>query len=598
MHYLPRTALLRPSIALLVLMAGFFFRTPHLYLVVIGIGLADLGIMAYHSIRANNWSLDYIAILAMVAACLSGEWLAGAVVAFMYTSGIALEAYASRRADASLAHLLSKIPKTALVKRVADTIEEIPLSQVTSGTIIIVRGGELVPLDGTLRSDRAELNLANLTGEALPETITKGAHVKSGCINVGETLELSVLGSLATSTYAKIINLVKSAEHDEAPFVRMASRANLPFTILTLGIASVAYLATGDTVRVLAVLVIATPCPLIIAAPVAFIGGISRAANQNIIVKTPATLEVLANVTTIYFDKTGTLTLGEPQMTDITLLNPKATDMQVISLAAALEFHSIHPLARAITSASRAYRITPVPAEEVKEVVGKGISGIVHGHHISLTQAPETDRRANSISLLLTQDTTPLAFIHFSDLLKDHTKNLLMRLAHEGYTLAVLTGDREHHARTVFASIPINIHADCTPEEKYRIVESARARGDVVAMVGDGLNDAPALAKADVGIVFSGTENSASIEAADAVIFGRDVTLIHNLFSFSKRSVRIARESVSVGIALSIAGMITASTGLIHPVTGAILQEGIDLAVITNALRAAVKPFRGQANRA
>ena len=590
MGYFDATILIRPGAIALLLAGALVGELPSLYLIAIGIGIVEIVIVAFQKIRTGNWSLDYVAFLAMALAVFTDEYLAGAVIALMYAGGEALETYASRRAEASLAALLARIPKTALVKSAGDKLEEVPLALVPIGAVIIVRGGELVPLDGLLVSPCAVLNLANLTGEPLPETINEGAVVKSGSVNAGEAFELAVSGALATSTYAKIIDLVKNAELDQAPFVRLSSAANLPFTLLTLCISGGAYLLTGDIIRVLAVLVIATPCPLIIAAPVAFIGGLSRAAGRNIIVKTPTALETIARVTTVFFDKTGTLTLGEPRLIGITLIDTAMSEIQVLSLAAALEFHSIHPLARAITAAAKKYNFTPAPAYDVKEVLGDGIAGRVDGHFISLTQAPEEHHREGGISLLLTEDGNPSATFHFADVLKDNAKKFLVDLKAAGFKVAVLTGDRKENAEAIFAGLAIDVCADCTPEEKYRIVDEAKARGETVAMVGDGLNDAPALARADVGIVFSGTENSASIEAADVAILGHDVAFIPELFALAKRSVRVASESVYAGIGLSTVGMLFAGFGFIAPVQGAILQEGIDVAVIINALRAAFRP--------
>ncbi len=590
MRYLNFTTLIFPVAVALLLTGALVSGNEIPYLVAIFIGIAEVCVAAYRDISAGNWSLDYIALLAMAVAVFSNEWLAGAVIALMYTGGEALETYASRRAEASLAELLARIPKTALVKRGGGAPEEVPLAEVPTGAVIIVRGGELVPLDGLLASPAAVLNLANLTGEPLPETLAQGDVVKSGSVNAGEAFELTVSGTLAASTYAKIVDLVKDANRDQAPFVRLAAAANLPFTLITLALSGGVYLVTGDIARVLAVLVIATPCPLIIAAPVAFIGGLSRAAGRNIIVKTPAVLETVARVTTIYFDKTGTLTLGTPELVGITLLAPNMTEEQVLSLAAALEFHSIHPLARATVAAAHARNFSPAPAQDVSEVIGKGIAGTVGGRYVTMEQSPEKHHREGGISLLLSEDGTPAAVFHFADVLKDNAKKLLTDLAKEGFKVAVLTGDREEHAKTIFAGLALDICADCTPEEKYRIVEEARAKGDVVAMVGDGLNDAPALAKADVGIVFSGTENSASIDAADVAILGHDVVLIRELFDLAHRSVRIASQSVSAGIGLSTIGMLIAAAGFIVPVEGALIQEGIDVAVIVNALRAAFRP--------
>lgn len=570
-----------------------------LYLTAIAIGIADIFIVAYREIRAGRKSIDFIAFLAMALALYTHEYLAGAVIALMYTGGEALEAYAGRRAEASLAALLARIPKTALVKRPDGTQEEVPLRNVETGAVIVIRSGELIPLDGFLASARAVLNLANLTGEPLPESLTEGAVVKSGSVNAGEAFDLTVSGTLETSTYAKIIDLVKDAQQHQAPFVRLTTAANLPFTFATLLISGGAYFFTGDITRVLAVLVIATPCPLIIAAPVAFIGGLSRAASRNIIVKTPAALESIAKVTTIFFDKTGTLTLGEPQLTDIVPKMMSVNETGALSFAAALEYHSIHPLARAIVATAKARNIMPAPATDAKETLGTGMSGIVSGRRYTLEQAlqrrpgedmPEGDHTEGGISLLLASDGNPVAVFHFADILKDNAKNFLTDLMVQGYKVSVLTGDRKDHAEAMFAGLHLNICADCTPEDKYRLVEEARKRGERVAMIGDGLNDAPALAKADIGIVFSGTENSASIEAAGVAILGRDIMLIGELFALSKRSVRIASQSVYAGIGLSTVGMLFAANGAIAPVEGALIQEGIDVAVIINALRAAFAP--------
>lgn len=587
MRYINSTTLVLPALVAVLLAGALISKTSALYLIAIGIGIIQIFFVAYEELRDGTNSLDYVAFLAMILSLFTHEYLAGAVIALMYTGGEALEAYASRRAEASLASLLDRIPKNALVKQTDGSLQEVPLSEVLIGSTILVRSNELIPLDGILESAMATIYTANLTGEPLPETLTKGAVIKSGCTNAGEALELIVSGTLATSTYAKILDLVRNAERDQAPFVRLTTRANLPFTIITFVISGVAYLLTGDIVRVLAVLVIATPCPLIIAAPIAFIGGLSRAAGRNIIVKTPATLEIIAGATTIFFDKTGTLTLGEPKLSSIIVLDRTLTDIQALSLAAALEFHSIHPIARAVVAAAKEHSFTPEPAREAKEVVGTGISGMVDGRSLSIAQAPHEYHEPGSISLLLREKDMPLAVFHLSDVLKDHAKKLLSDLSLLGYNVAILTGDRKENAEHIFSGLSLTIHADCSPEDKYRLVDEARSRSERVAMIGDGLNDAPALAKADVGIVFSGTENSASIEAADVAILGHDVELIHELLALSKRSVHIAQESVYTGISLSTIGMLAAATGNITPVRGALLQEGIDVAVILNALRTA-----------
>ncbi len=583
---------LLPTLAALPGLGGFLFSSPQSYLASIAIGVCTVAYVSYRDIHRGSWSLDYIAFLALVMAAATGEYLAGAVIAVMYTGGEALEAYASARAESSLSALLSRIPKTALMREPDGGVREVPLPQVPEGATIIVRGGELVPLDGTLASENAVLDTSNLTGEPIPETASRGAVVKSGSVNAGAAFDLIVSGTLETSTYARIVNLVRDADRHQAPFVRLADRANFPFTFLTLALAGGSYLLTGDVSRALAVLVIATPCPLIIAAPVAFVGGLSRAAGRNIIVKTPVALEALARATTVFFDKTGTLTLGEPRLVRIELLARDLDESEALSLAAALEFHSIHPPARALTRAAKERGLVPAPATDVKETIGSGISGVALGRRISIGQAGKERGGSGSISLLLTVDGTSAAVFRLADVLKENAAAFVAELARRGMRVAVITGDRLEHAEAIFKGVSVEINADCSPEDKFRIVDEARARGEIVAMIGDGLNDAPALAKADVGIVFSGTENSAAVEAADAVVLGNDILMVGELFALARRSVKIAGQSVYAGIGLSVIGMFAASLGFVVPVSGALIQEGIDVAVILNALRAAFAPRR------
>lgn len=587
MRYTRFSSFILPSLIFFLLALSLSASMPLFLFFAIAVGIGEIAFVAFKDIREGKWSLDYIAFLAMVLAVFTGEWLAGAVIALMYAGGEALEEYASRRAEASLSALLSRIPKFGLVRNADGSTHEVPLAEITEGTTIVVRRGELIPLDGTLLSKEAVLNLANLTGEALPETLKEGAIIKSGSVNESEAIQLRVSGTLATSTYAKIVDLVRTGERDRAPFVRLADRANLPFTLVTIAIAGIAYAFTGDLIRVLAVLVIATPCPLIIAAPVAFVGGLSRAAGRNIIIKRPIALEEASEVTTVFFDKTGTLTLGEPQLLNIEVLAAGMNEMQALTYATAVEFHSIHPTARAIVKAAKERELSPAPAIQVSETLGTGIAGVVNGAYVAIDQAPAEQRAPGGMSLRLSVDGAPAALFHLNDKLKENANELLSSLVDRGIKVAILTGDRKEHAEATFKGMDLEICADCSPEDKYRFIDEARKRGEKVAMVGDGLNDAPALARADVGIVFSGTENSASIEAADIAILGTDPRLVGELFALAKHSVNIAEQSVYAGIGLSIIGQAAAAVGIIPPVTGALLQEGIDVTVILNALRSA-----------
>lgn len=548
------------------------------------IGIAKIVRDSLEKIREGQYSLDYIAFLAMTVSLATDQHLAGGVVALMITGGEALDEYASRRAESALKALVERIPKVCTVRLSDGTTEEKSIQTVTSGEIIVVRPNEIVPLDGTLRSDEALLNGANLTGEMLPVTFSRGAFIKSGNVNVGPLLEIVVEGTFATSTYMRIVKLVEEAKQHQPKVVRLAEQVNFPFTALALALATGAYLISGELARALSVLVIATPCPLIIAAPVAFIGGLSRAARANVIVKRPATLEVLDRVSVVFFDKTGTLTLGEPTLADIKLRDTTRTKDQVLAIAAAIEFHSIHPLARAIVKARHAKHLPVLEAHEVTETIGKGIEGVVEGAHFAIAKSPEISH--DGILLSLFEKDHEIARLHLRDEMKSNVSDLFHALEARHIDVEMLTGDRHKHADKQFGHLGIPIRADMTPEGKFAAIDAAKRQGKTVAMVGDGLNDGPALAHADVGIVFSGTENSASIEAAHAVILGHDILLVRELFATARDTMTIARQSVWGGVALSGIGMVVAALGFIHPVAGALIQEAIDISVILNSLRA------------
>jgi heavy metal translocating P-type ATPase len=570
-----------PILALLCLAAGFFY-TP-LWLLGIALGLGKIALDSFRKIRAGEYSLDYIAFLAMAVSLPSGEYLAGAVVALMIIGGEALDEYASARAESALRGLAERIPKTCTVRLPDGTTVERPIQDVREDDVIIVRPNELIPLDGTLVSDEALLNEANLTGEALPVSFHRGTFIKSGSVNAGETLSLSVEGGFETSTYMRIVRLVEEAKRHQAPVVRLAERVNFPFTAVALALSGGAYFFTGELGRALAVLVIATPCPLIIAAPVAFIGGLSRAAGRDIIVKRTATLEELTRTRYVFFDKTGTLTLGEPRLTDLALLDPSYDEKRALAVAAAIEFHSIHPLARAILRARREKDAPLLEAKRVVETIGQGIAGDVGGARFTIRKTPEP----HGIVLSLSEGEREVARFTFEDELKKDVAELFAALKREDIEVEILTGDKHANAEHLFGSFGVKIRADLSPEMKYAAIEEVQKTGASVAMVGDGLNDAPALAKADVGIVFSGTENSAAIEAADAVILGRHLSAVLELFDTSRRAMRVAAQSVWGGVLLSTIGMLFASFGYIPPVAGAITQEIIDVVVILNSLRAA-----------
>ena len=582
-----------PIATFFLIVIGMMSGYVPLYFVAIAIGLVALGVDSAKKLWAQQFSLDYIAILAMVVAVWTNELLPGAVIALMILLSNALEAYGSREAEAALQSLIDKIPKTCEVK-VGDEFVEKKIQDVREGDVIFVRQEEIIPLDGYLLSGHALMNEANLTGEMLLQDYRKSQFMKSGLVNAGPSVELRVAGDFSTSTYQKIVDLVRDAKRHPARIVRLAERYNYGFTAITLLMAGAAYAFSGDASRLLAVLVIATPCPLLIAAPVSFLGGMNKASTKNIIVKRPAALETLSRVTTIFFDKTGTLTLGEPALRAIETTDTKFSEKKLLEIAAAIELHSLHPLAKAIVHAKDARELMTEEATDITEKVGVGIMGTVGGNTYRLSKSIDT--ATDGIAIDMFEGDKRIGRFVLDDVIKPGTMQLLHELRRH-YAVAILTGDTEENAKRIFDGMDephgknhkhdFMIHARCLPEDKFKIIKEEQAKGRQVMMVGDGLNDAPALALADVGVVFSGTENSASIDAAAVAILSRDVGLVAVTLDLARRATRIAKESILWGIGLSVAGMSFAAFGFIPPVTGAILQEAIDAAVILNALRAA-----------
>ncbi len=577
---------LLPSLVLVLSIVGFFAGYRLLFVVAIALGLIVLGRNSLRSLREKRYSLDYIAILAMVVALATGEWGAGSVISLMILVSEALEAYSSREAEAALKKFVEKIPKTCEVRTADGAYKKTSIHEVKDGDIIFIRPDEIVPLDGYLVSERALMDEANLTGEVEPQPYRPNQLVKSGLINLQASIELRVTGDFSHSTYQKIVDLVEESKRHPARIVRLAEKYNYGFTAITLAMAGGAWLiSSGTWTNLLAVLVIATPCPLLIAAPVSFLGGLNKASKQNIIVKKPAALETLSQITTIFFDKTGTLTLGIPRLVRTEPVRGQ-NENALLAAAAAVELHSLHPLAKAVVQAAKERNLLRREASGVEEKIGEGIMGTVDGAAIRLQKSASDGAGKDGIVIDIFSDDRLAGRLFFEDEIKSGTAELLAELK-QRYAVAILTGDTEENAERLFGHLGVTIHARCLPEDKFSIVKAAQAQGGKVMMVGDGLNDAPALALADVGVVFSGSENSASIEAASIAILSRNIERVASLLAIANRATRIARESILWGIGLSVVGMGFAAFGFIPPVTGAILQEGIDVSVILNALRAA-----------
>ncbi|KFE36433.1 heavy metal translocating P-type ATPase [Thioclava atlantica] len=559
--------------------------------------LAALFLEIIRSLLRGEVGLDFVAALSMSAALLFGEELAAAVVAVMYTGGTFLESFAEGRARREMHHLLSRVPRTATRHRDGG-LEEIPLDRIEPGDRLLIRQGDVVPVDGVVLSDGVFLDTSALTGESLPVRLAHGTEAMSGSTNAGDAFDLTAMRRAEESTYAGIVRLVEEAQRSKAPMSRLADRWSLGFLLVTLVIASAAWWFTGDPIRAVAVLVVATPCPLILAVPVALVAGLSRAAHFGVLIKGVGPLETMARINTLILDKTGTLTEGRPQIVAIDSHGELEQD-EILRLAAALDQASKHPVAQAIVVAARARGLgLPVPSE-VTEIPGEGLIGHVEGHEVIVGSngfvAARVGEGANdhpalsagSVLVALAVDGELAGHLVMADPLREGAGVMLSGLRGEGVGRILLaTGDRTEVAERVTEGLPLDgLRASLTPDQKVLLVLTERKNGPVM-MVGDGINDAPALAAADVGVAMGARGAAASAEAADVVILVDQIDRLGPGIEIARRSRHIALESVVAGIGLSVIGMIVAAFGYLTPVEGALLQELIDVAVILNALRA------------
>ncbi|WP_370325390.1 heavy metal translocating P-type ATPase [Euzebya sp.] len=561
--------------------------------------LPGLAVATTRSALRREPGVDVIALLAMAGAIAAGEHLAGAIIAVMLTGGEALEAAAGRRAERELSALLAHAPRTAHLVRDGDVVD-VDVGRVEVRDRLVVKTGEVVPVDGVLVDD-AVLDESALTGESRP--VTRRAHdrVASGVVNVGVTANLIATASAADSTYAGIVRLVETARDSKAPFVRMADRYAAWFVPLAMAAAGGAWALSGDPVRALAVLVVATPCPLLLAAPIAITSGISRAARRAIIVKHGGSLEALADVKTLCFDKTGTLTTGRPRLSEVVAVEGWDVD-RVLELAASAEQLSAHPFAPALVAAARDGGLAltlPVAAEESP---GEGIVAEVGAHRVAVgsshlvlagADAPPAMAVARRRAALegasvafVAVDGTYVAALHFEDPLRVEAARTVRMLRGAGVDrTVVVTGDVAAVADVVGAAVGVDeVLADQSPADKVAAVARLAADGPT-AMVGDGVNDAPALAAAQVGIAMGARGATASSEAADLVITVDRLDRVAEAVVIAQRTRAIARQSAGVGMGLALVAMGVAANGLLTPVLGALLQEGIDVAAILNALR-------------
>lgn len=550
------------------------------------------------SLRRGQIGLDIVAALSMSAALLFGEALAAAVVALMYAGGQYLEGFAERHARREMTALLSRVPRSALRHRDGQ-LEEIRLELVEVGDRLFIRQGDIVPVDGNVSSGIAVLDQSAVTGESIPVQRKSGQSIMSGSTCVGEPFELLATRLAAESTYSGIVRLVEAAQHSKAPMSRLADRFSIAFLAVTVAIAGGAWLWTNDPIRAVAVLVVATPCPLILAVPVAIVSGLSRAAKHGILIKSGKALEMMARIRVLVIDKTGTLTDGRAKVVAVHA-EPGLSGDDVIRIAASLDQASKHIIAQTIVSEAHARKLHLPTPTEIVETAGEGIVGRVEGKWTAVggsrfVSSILGDAEKNhyyggaapaALIVAVATDGRFAGEIALADDLRAGTERFLRNLRSLSIERIVLaTGDRHEVAKAITSGLPIDaVRSELTPDQKVLVVLSERKLGSVM-MIGDGLNDAPALAAADVGVAMGAKGAAASAETADVVLLVDQLDRIVPAIEIARRAKFIALESVCAGIGLSTIGMAAAATGYLAPLNGALIQEFIDVLVILNALR-------------
>ncbi len=563
------------------------------------IGLAVAGVAplwkTIREARTGNFATDVVAALAIVAALALQQPVAGLIVVLMQTGGEALERYAIGRANSAVRALEDTAPRIAHRDGT-----EIPVDAIAIHDVLLVRPGELIPCDAVVVSGETTLDTSRLTGESAPRAAGPGTPLLSGMANGDGAITIRATAVARESQYARVVELVRSAQATKAPLQRLADRYAVWFTPLTLLVCVLTWIATRDATRVLAVLVVATPCPLILATPIAMIGGINRAAVRRVIVRSGIALERLSLVRSVVFDKTGTLTEGTPEVASVVPAAGRSAT-EVLRLAGALEQHSGHPLARSVVAAARRESPGGLPAPaHVVERPGRGVSGTVEGRevavgspswmreHLGPDAAPRADTASGGLQAAVAVDGTLAGTISFADMVRPTARPLLERLSSLGIRRTVLlSGDHPENAAAIARTLGIaEAVGDLLPGDKVERVAHLSASDGPVMMVGDGTNDAPALSRADVGVALASHGGGITAESADAVLLVPDLERIADAIEIARRSLAIARQSIVVGLGLSAIGMVAAALGALPPIQGAIAQELIDVAVILNALRA------------
>ena len=555
----------------------------------------------------GKFAADVVAALAVATAIVLDQPLVGLVIVLMQSGGEALEALAEGRATNALRALQDAAPR--IVHRVRDgIIEDVHPDAVAVGELILVRPGEVLPCDGEVVSGRSHVDTSRITGEPVPITADAGTEVMSGTVNQEGPLTIRVSAIASQSQYARIVQLVREAQASKAPLQRVADRYAVWFTPVTIGLCAVAYAMSSDWHRVLAVLAVATPCPLILATPVAVLGGMNRSARRNILIRNGGVLESLGTVTAVVLDKTGTLTVGRPRVAHV-VPTDSIGEGELLRLASGVEQFSSHLLARTLVDEAIVRGIEVPHADFVDEAPGRGVSGIVNGQRVMvgarsliLERVPgaleqidafhASDGRA-SLRAYVAVEQRLSGVIEYADSIRPGMRSMVEHLRRAGVKhIMLLSGDRTANVEEVAASVGIDIaRGDLLPEDKVEAVRELMSQGESVLMVGDGTNDAPALGAATVGIALASHGRGIATESAGAVLLADQPERIVDAILISRRTMSIARQSILVGLGLSSIGMAAAAAGFLSPIAGALMQEGIDIAVILNALRTSAAPM-------
>ncbi|MDO5048403.1 MAG: heavy metal translocating P-type ATPase [Actinomycetaceae bacterium] len=549
-------------------------------------------------IMNGAWGVDLLAITAIVSTVLVGEYWAALIVCLMLSGGESLEDYAGLRARSQLTGLLEGAPTVAHVLDDNEVPNDVEIDRVEVGERLLVRPGEVVPVDGILESELAYTEESSLTGEPLPVEHKKGDEILSGGVNGSDAIVMRATARAADSEYQKIIELVREAQDSQAPVVRLADRVAVPFTLIAFVIAAAAYWMSADPVRIAQVLVVATPCPLLIAAPVAFLGGMNRAAKEGIIVKDSGTLERLSKIRTVAMDKTGTLTYGHPELSQIVVAEGVDGE-EILTKAAAVEAHSAHPLAAAVVTAAKEFDLDIPAASDVSEVTGAGVTGKVGGHTVEVgsgrwldTEGRAPQPKPGQILIHIRVDEQWVGAFAMEDTLRVDAGITVATFKELGVNhVMMITGDSEVTAKTIAREVGIDeVNHSLLPNQKVEAIKHAE---HPVVAIGDGVNDAPVLTTADVGIAMGARGSSAASESADVVVMLDDIYRAARSIGIGQRTMKVAMQAIGIGVGLSVVLMLIGATGMMPAVVGAFMQEVVDLACILWALLAA-RPGKGE----